>query len=159
VFWLRGVAAVFLLAGGAVLIGADWNSAGVPTMVWMAIVWGGPAVIYFAASFMVRKFQGNVCRGIAGFAIVHAAAIVGMAIWAGEQGGGMMILFLLAVTLVGGLGNLAVSAFWAQRAIRQPVSSDDARRGFAVLGGSEVTSASLRDDLPRRTQRSRRDTE
>ena len=52
----------------------------------------------------------------------------------------MLEYVLLAAALAGGLGNLAVSAFWAQRAIRQPVSSEDARRGFAVLPTAETKS-------------------
>ena len=144
VFWSRAVAGVFLLAGGAVLLTADWNSLGIPPEVWLALIWGGPSVIYFAASFAVRKFRGNICRGIGLLAIVHAMAIYGGAIWLGTDEEMPMFLFL-ATLLVGGLANLAVSAFWAQRAIRHPVSSDDPRRGFSIAPATQ--GQSIRSDL------------
>src|SRR5271156_5345521 len=59
VFWARAVGAVSLLAGGAVLLFADWSVAGLPPEMRIALVFGAPSIIYFALSWFVGKLRGG----------------------------------------------------------------------------------------------------
>jgi hypothetical protein len=131
-FWARAVGAVSLLAGGAVLLTADWNAVGLPPEMSLALVWGAPSIIYFGLSYFVGRFRGSVCRVIALFAIPHAIAIVVGAVLVGKPDVRPLYL-LLGGALVAGLANLVVSAFWARRAIQQGMFSVDGRRGYEVL--------------------------
>src|SRR5580698_6041388 len=85
VFWARAVGGVSLLAGGAVLLPADWNVSGLPPEIWLALVWGAPSIVYFGLSWFIGKFRGAVCRVIALFAIAHAIAIIIGAVLVGDR--------------------------------------------------------------------------
>jgi len=136
VFWARAVGGVSLLAGGAVLLPADWNVSGLPPEIWLALVWGAPSIVYFGLSWFVGKFRGGVCRAIALFAIAHAIAVIVGAFLVGDHDIRPLYL-LLGGALVAGLAHLVVSAFWARRAILQGVFSVDGRRGYEVLAPTQ----------------------
>jgi len=140
-FWARAVAAVSLLAGGAVLLSADWNAAGLPPEMWLALVWGAPSVLYFGLSYFAGRLDGGVCGVIALFAIAHAIAILAGAVWVGDSEIRSLYL-LLGGALVAGLANLVVSAFWARRAIQQGMFCVDGRRGYQVLPPTQPHSIS-----------------
>src|ERR1700677_2543896 len=70
--WARAVAVVAALAGGAILLAADWNVANLPVQVFIAIVWAAPAPIYLMLSFFLRKLHGSLCRVVCMVAIVSA---------------------------------------------------------------------------------------
>jgi hypothetical protein len=141
VFWARAVGGVSLLAGGAVLLPADWNVSGLPPEIWLALVWGAPSIVYFGLSWFIGKFRGAVCRVIALFAIAHAIAIIIGAVLVGDRDIWPLYL-LLGGALVAGLTNLVVSAFWARRAILQGVFSVDGQRGYEVLAPTQPQSIS-----------------
>src|SRR5579872_7106706 len=131
IFWSRAVAGISLLVGGGILLLADWNASGVPAELLVGLVWGGPAAIYFFMSFFVRRFGGNGCRVIGLLAAGHAVAILVAAVWAGFQRSVEVreMLALAGVALAAGVGNLAVSAFWARRWIIQPTFYVSGKRG------------------------------
>ncbi len=136
VFWARAVGGVSLLAGGAVLLPADWSVSGLPPEIWLALVLGAPSFVYFGLSWFVGKFRGGVCRVLALFAIAHAIAVIIGAFLVSDYDVRPWYL-ILGGALVAGLANLAVSAFWARRAILQGVFSVDGRRGYEVLAPTQ----------------------
>jgi hypothetical protein len=151
--WARASGAISLLAGGAILLLADWNVNGMPVQFYIALVWAGPAIIYFTLSFFFERLQGNICAIAGYFAAAHAIAtliapLVLMAgynpmaaliqpVFIGDSSDTLPWYYLLAVALCAGLGNLIVSAFWARRAIRQPATMIDGRRGFEIVDSAK----------------------
>jgi glucan phosphoethanolaminetransferase (alkaline phosphatase superfamily) len=146
VVFARGLAAVGLLAGGAVLAFADWSSAGLPSQFYMALVWSAPALVYFPLSFFVRRAHGQVCLVIFFFTAVHAIAtffsplLIGTGMIAAAFppytilgfAEAMPWYFLLIFALIAGMANLMVAAFWARKWIREPHLRSRVR-GFEVM--------------------------
>ena len=56
----RGVA---VLAGGAVLLSADWNAVGLPPEMWLALVWGAPSISLLRAVVFRRKISRRAFAG------------------------------------------------------------------------------------------------
>jgi hypothetical protein len=132
VFWSRAVGAISLLAAGAILLFADWIVIGLPLEFWIAMVFAGPSILYFVLSCFVPRFHGGICTTILLFAIAHAISmLIGAIFFTGPDE--RPVFVILAIALAAGLGNLAVSAFWARRMIRHGMYAVDGRRGYEVL--------------------------
>jgi hypothetical protein len=152
IIYSRALAAVCLLAGGAVLAFADWNVVGMPAQFYMGLVWAVPSIAYFSLSFFVRRRHGRYCVVLFCLAGLHAVAVLFSPLL---LGGGMIaaavppitvfsfaeampFYFLLIFALMAGMGNLMAAAFWARKWISEPHFLSRVR-GFEVMvasGGS-----------------------
>jgi hypothetical protein len=101
------------------------------------LVFGGPAILYVVLSFLIRRWNGNLCI----FLIVLAAAqLVGLLVpmillphRSGLAGFLIELYILIGFAFAAGLVSLIVSAYWARREER--AANGDARlRGFEVMG-------------------------
>jgi hypothetical protein len=144
-FWARAVTAVSLLAGGMMLIPADWNSADIPPEAILACILAGPSLIYFTLSFFVGRRRGFICAALTVLVAIHlvaiAYAIVAYAGSALSDDWQWPCLVILGIGLSCGLANLAVAAHWARRWIRQPLFLSEGRRGFEILNAGPADAA------------------
>lgn len=131
--WARALAVVAPLAGGAILLTADWSVVNLPVQLFIAVVWAAPAPIYLMLSFFLRKLHGSVCMVLCGIALVHAAVSLAAPLLDSHDHVLYQWYYLLALALAAGAANLAVSAYWARRWLRNPISAHDRRRGFEIL--------------------------
>ena len=131
--WARAVAVVAALAGGAILLAADWSVVNLPVQVYIAIVWAAPAPIYLMLSFFLRKMHGSLCMVVCMMALFHALVSLAVPLLDPHNHDLHQWYYLLALALAAGAANLAVSAYWAGRWLRNPISAHDRRRGFEIL--------------------------
>jgi hypothetical protein len=133
-FWARAVAAVQLLAGGAVLLFADWSFGNIPVELYLAIAWAAPAPIYILLSFFLRKRHGFFCIVVAFVAIAHAfVALVAPVLIHIQNREALQWYYLIAFATVGGEAILAVCCFQTRKWLLEPISTRDHRRGFDIL--------------------------